>query len=126
MSYKIIGSTMGQSTPATVAEEAGSYHWRGNPDWYPGNPAYREVGNAANKMSAGSAGVVNAKRRQERLKEFADALAELGHPDPVQAPNPAVIKAGAQIGVGEKTAKSYRTEIKQQRQREQSGETCDA
>ena len=108
MSFKIIGSTMGQSTPATVAEDTGSYHWRKHPDWYPGNPAYRE--NAAACQLAGAA--ARTERRERRIAEFAAAIAGLGEPDPWEVTNTAVIAAGRIVGVGEKTAMGYRTELR--------------
>ena len=61
-------------------------------------------------------GEARTERREKRIAEFAAALADLGETDPAEAPNPAVIEAGKRIGVGEKTAKSYRTAIRQQRQ----------
>jgi hypothetical protein len=118
----VTASTIGQSSASPVTL-SGGYKYRGDPDWVPGDARYREPGSPANRMAAGSGGAVNTERRQERLRGFAAALADLGHPDPVQAPNPAVVEAGERIGVGEKTAKSYRTELKQQRQ---SGEAHDA
>ena len=107
-------STMGQSSPATAAEGSGWYKFKKDPNWPEDRSAYADEGSAARKMAAGSGGAVQAKARQERLAEFAAVLAELGEPDPEEAPNPAVIEAGRRIGVGGKTAKSYRTELKQQ------------
>jgi len=100
-------STMGQSNPATVAEGAGSYRYRGDPDWTPGDPRYREQARSGKPDGGpGSAG-----RKQKRVDDFAAALREQGY-DPWTAPKAAVIKAGRQVGVGEDTARGYRNELK--------------
>lgn len=52
------------------------------------------------------------ERRERRIAEFAAALADLGQPDPWKAANPVVIAAGVIVGVSEKTAKGYRTELR--------------
>lgn len=72
------------------------------------------------RVAEGSGGDVKMAARQARLERFAAILAELGEPDPVKAPNPVCVEAGKRVGVGEKTAKSYRTALKQQRQREET------
>ena len=114
----VTASTMAEANPSQVTASR-PYRWRKKPDWTPNDPRYRE--NTPAGLVPGSGGAVNTSRRTARLAGFTAALAALGYPDPVNAPDRAVIEAGKRVGVGEKTAKSYRTALKQQR-REQEGE----
>jgi hypothetical protein len=113
-------STIGQANPAERAGRKG-YRYRGDPDWTPG--AHRSEDESPRTMRPGSAGVVNATRREGRLQEFAAVLTDLGYPDPRKATPAAVIEAGKQAGVGDRTAKSYHGELKRRRLSE---ETADA
>jgi hypothetical protein len=112
-------STMGQSSPAS-AGEGGWYKFRKDPNWPADRSRYEDGGDLACKRAANAGGAVGAEARRKRLAEFTAALAELGEPDPAEAPNAKVIEAGKQVGVRAKTAKSYRTAIRQQRQREKA------
>lgn len=76
---------------------------------------------ALSKAPPGSGADVKMAARRARLELFAAILKELGEPDPVKAPNPACVEAGKRVGVGQKTALSYRTAIKQQRERAAAG-----
>lgn len=106
-------STMGQSSLAS-AREGGGYRYQRDPDWTPNDPRYRRDRPA--RLTAGSE--ERTARRERRIDEFAAALAGLGEPDPWKAANPAVIAAGVIVGVGEKTAKSYRTALRKRNPRD--------
>ena len=68
----------------------------------------------AETMLAGAA--ANMARRRGREDRFAAILAELGVTDLRDAPDDAVREAGKRVGVGEKTAKSYRTALKRRQE----------
>jgi hypothetical protein len=108
-------STIGRANPAEI-EGRKNYRWSGEPD-------KADKGPGARAMRPGSAGEVNATRREKRLQEFAAVLADLGYPDPWDATPAAVIEAGKQAGVGDRTAKSYHSQLKRRRLSE---ETTDA
>lgn len=108
MSYKATSPTIGRSS----AGEHKPYRYGGN----------RPLEDITERQMAGSR--ARTARREEKIREFAVILAELGYPDPVEAPNLACVEAGKRVGVGDKTAKSYRTALKQQREREQQCEGC--
>ena len=97
---------------ATSRPSGGNYQWRQYPDWYPGNPKYTE--NRPERLLAGAA--AHIARRREREDKFAAILAELGVTDLRDAPDDAVREAGKRVGVGEKTAKSYRTALKRRQE----------
>lgn len=114
---EVTATTMGQSNPSHVA--AGKYYkFRGDPDWVPNDARYRET-IPAHQLAGGAE---RAARRERRIDAFAVALAGLGVTDPANAANTAVIAAGRIVGVGEKTAKSYRTAL---RKRQPRGEARD-
>jgi hypothetical protein len=110
---------MGQANPYQLGADR-AYKYRGDPDWVPGDPRYRDGGDLAAKAAANAGGAVGAVARRKRLLEFTAILATLGEPDPVKAPNTAVIEAGRRIGIGDKTAKGYRTALKKQRLTEEA------
>jgi hypothetical protein len=110
-------STIGQANPAEL-EGRKDYRWNGDPD----KSEAARTGGGDRKVRPGSAGEVNATRREKRLDEFAGALAALGYPDPWDAADAAVIEAGKRAGVGDRTAKSYHAELKRRR----DGEVRDA
>ena len=68
MTFKVTFSTMGVSTPASVAEDAGSggYKYRGDPNWKPGAPQYRESGQG--EPLPHNAAATGAK--QKRMAEY--------------------------------------------------------
>jgi len=84
---------------------AASYHWRNHPDWYPGNPKYRD-----DRPAPGPGGEANAGRKRGRLARFEVHLAELSGlsgGDLRYAEVEHVRRAGVLVGVGEKTARTY-------------------
>ena len=105
------------SGPVTPGLEAisGGYRWQGIPDWTPNDPRYREGSPGIARIAAGSGADLAATAKRQRLDRFTEILAELGCPDPVEAPNAAVNEAGRRIGVTAKTAKAYRTALRRQR-----------
>ena len=105
------------SGPVTPGLEAisGGYHYQGDLSWTPNDARYRET--IPPSCLAGGAAV--ASRREQRIAKFKAVLAELGYPDPAEAPPSAVIEAGKQAGVGDKTARRYWAMLKQ-RQREEA------
>lgn len=119
-SITVTATTLGQGNPAHV-DERKNYKFRGDPDWPADRTRYEDGGDLACKRAADAGGAVGAEARRKRLVEFTAALAELGEPDPAKAPNAKVIEAGKRVGVRAKTAKSYRTAIKQQRRGSRDG-----
>ena len=97
-------STMGQSSPASAGE--GKWYRYGGT---------KPLGTTEDRQLPGCA--ARTERREKRIAEFAAALADLGEPDPWKVKNPAVIEAGKRVGVGEKTAKGYRTELRKRQPR---------
>jgi hypothetical protein len=67
-------------------------------------------------------GAARTERRERRITEFAAVLAGLGVTDPWKVTNSAVIAAGVQVGVGERTAMSYRTALR--KRQPQPGESA--
>jgi hypothetical protein len=112
MSSARIQATNLTGSSATSRPEGGGWQWRGYDDWYPGNPKYRE--NTSERLLAGAA--AHMARRRGREDQFAAILAELGVTDLADAPLAAIIEAGKRVGVGEKTAKSYRTALKRRQE----------
>ena len=115
MRIRAIPLTSGPATPG-LATISGGYHYHKDPTWVPNDVRYRET--IPPSCLAGGAAV--ASRREQRIAQFKAALAELGYPDPATAPNTAVIKAGIQVGVGDKTARRYRTMLKQRQEAQSS------
>lgn len=107
--FEVTASTLGHAN-ASHATLSKPYRWRGNPDWEPGHPAYRETTPAP--FTAGGAAI--REIRAGRIASFGDALRDLGHPDAATAPLAAVIEAGTRVGVGERTAKRYRAALEKQ------------
>ena len=105
--------TSGPITPGLEAI-SGGYRYQKDPAWTPNDPRYR-AGNP-DRVLAGC--VARTARRQERLTQFAGILSELGYHDIEHVPPAVVTIAGRRLGVAAKTARAYRTELKQQRQRE--------
>lgn len=105
--------TSGQVTPG-LETISGGYRYQKDPTWTPNDPRYRRDRPAL--LTAGSE--ERTARREKRIDEFAAALAELGEPDPWEATKRAVIAAGVIVGVGEKTAKSYRTALRKRQPRD--------
>ena len=104
------------SGPVTAGYEEKHYHRFGDPTWVPNDVRYRE----AIPPSHLAGGAVISSRREQRIAQFKAALADLGYPDPAVAPTTAVIKAGRQVGVGDKTAKRYRTMLRQRQEAQSS------
>lgn len=76
MSIKPVSTTSGQSSPSTVAEDAGrtgGYKYRKDPDWVPGHPRYREPRPDAGPLPQN---VKATTARQKRLAEFGRLLTE--------------------------------------------------
>jgi hypothetical protein len=109
----VTASTIGQSNPSQVSEGK-PYRYRGDPSWTPGDARYRQ-NIPAHQLAGGEA---RAERREKRITEFVAALAELGVTDPWHADNSPFIAAGRKVGVGEKTALSYRTALRQRQPEE--------
>ena len=103
---EVTASTLGQANPSQVTASK-PYRWRGNPDWEPGHPAYREPAKPA--LTAGGAAIKNI--RETRIAAFGEALRDLGYQNPRNASKAAVIEAGVRVGVGEKTARKYRAAL---------------
>lgn len=109
MTIKATAITSGQSSPATLAEDAGhtsGYRWRGIPGWQPGQGQEdrRPVVSAERSH----------QRRQERIAAFAAVLKEIApHAKPGAYPLAALIEAGRRVGVGETTAKEYDRHLQQ-------------
>ena len=103
--------TGGSATPG-LETISGGYRWRGNPDWEPGHPDFRE--NTSERLLAGAA--AHIARRRGREDRFAAILKEHGVTDLWDVPPAAVIKAGVGVGVGEKTAKSYLAALKRRQE----------
>ncbi len=112
---EVTATTVGQGNPAHV-ETGGYYKYNKDPDWVPNDPRYRET-IPAYRLAGGEA---RTERREKRILEFAAVLADLGEPDPWHAPNPVVIEAGKRVGVGEKTAMSYRTALRKRHPQQES------
>lgn len=108
--FTVTASTMGQSSPASVAEGRW-YTYRGS----------RPLGDTPPEATAG--GAARTARRERRIDAFAAALASLGETDPWHVTRPVVIKAGRMVGVQEKTAMGYRTALRQRQPQRQ--ENCD-
>ena len=68
----------------------------------------------ADRHLAGAA--ANMARRRGREDQFAAILKELGVTDLGNAPPAAIIEAGKRVGVGEKTARSYRTALRRRQE----------
>lgn len=118
-SITVTATTMGQGNPAHV-DERKNYRFRGDPDWPANRSRYEDGGDLACRRAANAGGEVGAEARRRRLAEFTAALADLGEPDPEEAPNAKVIEAGKRVGVTAKTAKAYRTALRKQRLREEA------
>jgi len=107
-------STMGQSSPATVRDDAGDgeggyYHYKRDPDWFPNDPRYYpERAEAPDELHPANAKAMAG--RKERLAEFAGYLDQ----------GLTAQQAGKLIGIAPKTAKAYERELKDQ----QRGETA--
>ncbi|MFZ0173754.1 MAG: hypothetical protein WAL04_18875 [Acidimicrobiales bacterium] len=97
MTIKATALTSGQSTPASVGNGK-PYRWNGHADWTPNHPAYREP-----KPESGPA--LQRGERAARLREFA------GYID--QGLN--ATQAGRLVGIAPKTARSYLSELLEQR-----------
>ena len=97
-------STMGQSSPASAAE--GKWYRYGGD---------KPLAATRDRQIAGC--VARSERRERRIDEFAAALAGLGETDPWAVTRPAAIKAGEMVGVKEKTALGYRTELRKRQPR---------
>lgn len=100
-------STMGQQNPSQVTLSK-PYRWQGIEDWEPGDPRFRETVPASRTLG----GMARTYGREQRVARFADALAKAGHQAGQDVPLKAVIEAGASVGVGEKTARSYLSQIR--------------
>lgn len=99
-----VSTTMGVSTPATVAEDAGAggYKYRGDPDWTPGDPRYREPGKG--EPLPQNARATTGKR--QRMAEYTRLRLEGASKD----------QAAAEIGISSSTAGYYERDF-QDRQR---------
>ena len=100
-------TTMGQSKAAHLTERK-NYTYKGTkPDLGP------DADKAHAPNPKGGTPPDSHARKQEQLAKFRVALDELGGLD---APGPAVVKAGRQVGVSDRTAMQYRTELRRQRE----------
>lgn len=104
---KVAFSTMGASSPASVAEDAGrsnGYRWHGIPGWKPGRDP--------ETLAAASTTEANRQRRRERVARFTAALKEIApHAKPGSWPSAAILEAGRRAGVGPSTAREYAKEL---------------
>jgi hypothetical protein len=95
VSVRVISSTMGQSSPASVTGDAGYYHFQRDPSWTPNDPRYRDE-----IRPAGAAAGRAVKAKERRFREFC-AHRDAGRP---------VTEAGGFVGVSVATARSYERE----------------
>lgn len=90
---------MGQYNPSHVTLSK-PYRWRGNTDWEPGHPAYRE--DIPRSQGPVSRGAKSAEAKAERYRQFVkyrkDGLS--------------VADAGREIRVGSSAARQYERERK--------------
>lgn len=108
---RVSSSTAGSPTPG-FEHLSGGYHFQRDPTWTPNDPRYRETIPAPS--TAGGSAI--RKVREGRIAKFAGILADLDYPDPRDAPPSAVREAGKRVGVGWKTARSYRAALLKQQQ----------
>jgi len=102
VTFKVTASTMGQSSPASVAGDGSrGYRWRGNEDWEPNHPDYREE-----KPSSGPA--AQRSEKAARLAEFAGYLAD----------GCSAQQAGRLMGLAPKTARTYARQLAEQQRGE--------
>lgn len=107
--FKVVASTMGRSTPATVSVDAdsgesGYYRWHKMPGWVPNDPRCR-------RPEAPSGPAALKADKAARLAEFAGHL-ERGL---------TAQQAGTLMGLAAKTARTYEREL-QERQRREAAE----
>ncbi len=105
MTFKVISSTMGRSTPSTVAEDAGrdsGYRWRKIPGWTPGDRRYRDSGGDPPPHNTKA---VSAK--QQRMARYAECRADGMTRE----------QAAEQVEIGLDTARTYEREIREQQRR---------
>ena len=101
MTFKVISSTMGRSTPATVNIDAdngqdGYYRWHKIPGWVPNDPRCKP------ETSSGPA--IGKADKAARLAEFAGYLKQ----------GLTAQQAGRLVGIAAKTARTYDRELKEQ------------
>ena len=101
---KVAFSTMGQSSPATVAEDAGrnaGYRWRGIPGWQPGFDPDADTTPSQDSHRQG---------RLERIAKFEKHYGLLRRDG--WSKRPAILEAGRRVGVGEATAYEYERHVR--------------
>lgn len=101
MTIKVTHSTMGVSTPATVAEGAGYYRYKRDPLWTPNDGRY--------PREAVTGPAVCRADRAARLAEFARYLEQ----------GLTAQQAGQLVGIAAKTARTYERELREQQRGEQ-------
>ena len=107
---RVISTTMGVSTPASIAEGTGYYTYKGDPNWIPG--ARRDDDEwAARGHGPGPSHRNSAEEKAKRFEVFCAAREE--------DPQPSVTEAGRRAGIAAKTAHRYEQERKD-KQREES------
>ncbi len=105
-SFTVRASTTG--TPAPGLEHIGKwYRYEGRPGW-PADPATHDQPGAKTPLKGYASR--EAGRRQQRIAACAAALAEICDA-PEDATPEQVRRAGAAAGVGERTAREYRTAL---------------
>ena len=108
MTFKVTASTMGVSSPASVADDAddasGGYHYKRDPTWTPNDPRYRDDAQAPSELCSQNA--VRSAGKRQRLAEFARLTTEEGLTQ---------TQAAARLGICLSTAQEYAREIKRQR-----------
>lgn len=95
-------STMGRTSHAHVAEGR-PYRYRGDPDWTPNDPRYKEDPTHLGR----AAGIT--EERAKRLKEFGEYLDQ----------GLSAVQAGRLLGVQPSTARHYQRDLKILRARQQ-------
>ena len=96
MTYRAVRATsptIGRPGP----DSARPYRWRRNPDWYPGNPAFRE---AERQSSVGGRPELKTAARAQRIADFTAAREQAK----------TIPQAAAVVNVTAKTARAYERE----------------
>lgn len=96
MSVKATSLTSGSVTPRP-GDTAAPYRWRKHPDWYGGNPKYRET---EPQPTAGGRPELKTAARAQRVADFTAARAQ----------GKTVLEAGRAVNVTPKIARVYERE----------------
>ena len=107
----VTASTIGQASPSQVSEGK-PYRYRGDPEWVPGDPRYKETAPPAGRLP----GIT--EERAKRLEEFGRHIA--------QGKN--AVQAGRLLGIKPSTARTYERELNALKilKRQQQEESSDA